>query len=73
MKRFLALSMILGITSFGMIGCGEEAAKEEPKPAEAAPAAPGAPGEAAKPGEAAPAAPAAPAETPATPPAEAPK
>jgi len=24
MKRFLALSMILGVTSFGLVGCGEE-------------------------------------------------
>lgn len=29
MKRFLALSLILGVTSFGLVGCGEETTKVE--------------------------------------------
>ncbi|SIO66767.1 hypothetical protein SAMN05444166_8213 [Singulisphaera sp. GP187] len=64
MKRFLALSLILGVTSFGLVGCGEETKVEEPKVE--------APGEPAK--DAKTDAPAAPdkAEAPAVPPADAP-
>jgi hypothetical protein len=29
MKRFLTLSVILGVTSFGLVGCGEESKVEE--------------------------------------------
>ncbi|WP_406697308.1 hypothetical protein V5E97_00545 [Singulisphaera sp. Ch08] len=71
MKRFLALSMILGVTSFGLVGCGEEAKVDEPVKVDAPAAAPGdAP--AAAPGEAPAAAPAADAPA-AAPAADAPK
>lgn len=69
MKRFLALSMILGVTSFGSIGCGEPKTEEvkveapaDAKPAEGA--APAAPADAPAAPADAPAAPAAPAEAP---------
>ncbi|AGA25396.1 hypothetical protein [Singulisphaera acidiphila] len=67
MKRFLALSMILGVTSFGLVGCGEEPKVEEPAKVEAPADAPkvDAPADAPKVD--------APAEAPAVPPADAPK
>jgi hypothetical protein len=57
MKRFLALALFVGLSSFSLLGCTNEEKPAAPTtPAtETAPAAPGAPGETPAPGAPAPA------------------